>query len=319
MRRFMGWAVALFIATTLNAQVVFEPFPIAGSPIPGWTPQGSWTVTDVGGGDLRAHATGSGHVYLLRTGATASTGAVEAKCTGVSNTCNGGAFMRWDSGRSEGLRAYGASSGGMAQYAILTLAAPGVSRQNVTLPTRTKNLVARVIAQGTEARAQFDVDPLDGKWDYELSLTVLGTNATEYGPYSWNQSYADDVKFFDAAMFRRSTFGAPTIGQSIPLDLYSPTPSQPYVLFASLVPGPAPLANGWFSPIVPDAIFKAVPALPGVFQNFSGVLDGNGEATANLNVPPLPALAGIPIFVGGVVIGPSGLLHLFNDERIDLS
>ena len=305
-----------------TAQVFFEPFPAAGSPIAGWTQTlGTWTVTDLGGGDTRAHHTGTSHAYLTRTGAIAATGVVEATATGVSNTCNGGVMFRWDSGRQTGIRAYGASSGGMNSYKVLVLEAPGVARTLIVLTNRTKNVTTRILAQGTEVRAQFDVDPLDGKWDYELSTSALGTAATPYGPYSWNASYVDDFKLFDAAIFRRTTFKASNIGTTVPLDLYSPTAGLPYALIAGFSTARLRLANGWFLPVTPDSLTAAVPLLPGIFAGFSGLLDGNGEATANLNVPNSPLLAGVYIYITGVVLDgrtPPGFLHLFNDEQIEL-
>jgi len=261
MRTARGWlllAPGLLFATA-SAQTYFEQFPFPGSPIPSWTSQvGTWTVTNLGGGDTRAHHTGTGHAYLTLNGSSASIGVVEATATGVSNTCNGGVLFRWDSGRQTGIRAYGASSGGMSSYLVLVLDSPTASQQ-VVLPARTRNLKARILAQGTEVRAQFDIEPLDGKWDRELSITVPAPVASPFGVYSWNSSYLDDFSVFDAAIFRRTTLGAPNIGQAVPLDLYSPTPSLVYQLFVSLAPGRVPLPNAWRLPVVPDLLTALAP------------------------------------------------------------
>lgn len=313
-------ATLLLLAPMASTQIYFEQFPVAGSPIAGWTQTaGTWTVTDLGASDTRAHHNGTGHAFLSSTNSAANMGVVEALVTGVSNTCNGGVFMQWDSGRQAAIRAYGASSGGQAQYAVLIFDAPGVSRSLVSLPTRTKNLVVRILTQGTEARAQFDVDPIDGQWDYELGITLLANNPTEYGIYSWNQSYGDDFKHFDAAIFRRSMFQGSNIGQSVPLDLYAPTANAPYGLIVSRSQAQLLLPNGWFLPVTPDDLTGAAPQLPTVFANFNGALDGNGEATAQLNVPNIPALAGFYVYISGAVVSGSNLIHLFNDERIDFA
>jgi hypothetical protein len=310
------------LASAGAAQQIFETFPKVGAPIPGWTDRVSpWTVKDVGGGDTRAESSPSGHSYLTRTNHSASIGAVQALLTGVTNTCNGGVVFRYDTSATNGIRAYGASSGGQAAYAVLMIDAPGVSRQYVSLPSRIKNVVCRLLVQGTEARAQFDIDPPDGKWDYEFTLNGVPTSGSEWGPYAWNGSWADDVKFFDAAIFRRSTFGQPNIGTTVALDLYAPTANAPYVLIPSLMSGMIALPNGWFSPIVPDALSGAAPLLPAVFQGFVGNLDGSGTATARLAIPNVPALAGVTVWVAGVVLDgrlPPSFLHLFNEERIDL-
>jgi hypothetical protein len=307
---------------TASAQTYFEQFPVVGTPIPSWTSQvGTWTVTDLGGGDTRAHHTGTNHAYLTLNGSSASIGVVEALATGVSLTCNGGVLFRWDAALQNGIRAYGASSGGMNSYLVLILEAPGVTRASVTLPARTRNLRARLLAQGTEVRAQFDVEPLDGKWDRELSITVPATPPSPFGVYSWNSSYVDDFGVFDAAIFRRTTLGAPNLGLPVPLDLYAPTPSVPYALIASLTPGRVPLPNAWLLPVVPDILTALTPQLPTIFSGFSGTLDAAGHASATVIVPGAPALGGLAVFVTGVVLsgGSPPLLHLFNDERIDLN
>jgi hypothetical protein len=305
------------------AQVDFEPFSKVGTPIPGWTIHGAaWTVKDLGGGDLRAESNGTGgHTYLVRTGSAASIGVVEALLTGVSFTCNGGVVFRFDSKVTNGIRAYGASSGGQNAYKVLILDAPGVSRALVSLPTRPKNLICRLLVQGTEARAQFDIDPMDGKWDQEFTVNGVPLTGAEYGLYAWNGSYGDDVKFFDAAIFRRSAFGKPNLGQSVPLDLYAPTPNAPYVLVPTFSKGMIGLPNGWFVPVTPDPLSAAAPLLPSIFAGFSGNLDGKGVANAKLNVPNVPALAGLFLYVGGAVIDTRlnpPFLHLSNEERIDL-
>jgi len=320
--RFLWVPLVFLLVGHGSAQVMYEPFVVVGSPISGWTPStGIWKVVDVGGNDLRAESPSSGHSYLIKDKSLASIGCIEATATGVTNTCNGGVMLRWDSGRQDGIRAYGASSGGMNSYKILIVSAPGVTRVSVSLANRTRNLKVRIIAQGTDVRGQFDVDPLDGVWDHELDLTVISTTGTPYGGYAWNGSYLDDIKFFDAVMFRRIPFGSSNIGKTVPLDLYAPTAGAPYVLVPSLLKGMIMLPNAWFSPVVPDDITVAAPHLPTIFGRFSGTLDGNGKATANLNVPGNGALAGITVYIAGVVLDnkptPS-ILHLFNDERIDL-
>ncbi|MBN2491033.1 MAG: hypothetical protein JXQ29_09300 [Planctomycetes bacterium] len=327
MHRITVFAMAALVVGALargtGAQQLLETFPVVGTPIPGWTHYVSpWTVKDVGGGDTRAESGPAGHTYLVRTNSPAVIGAVHATATGVTATCNGGVLFRFDSSITNGIRAYGASSGGQNAYAVLMIEAPGVGRQFVSLlPNRTKNLVCRLLVQGTEARGQFDIDPPDGKWDYELGLTGVPTTGTDWGVYAWNTSWLDDVKFFDAVIFRRSTFGQPNLGTTVPLDLYAPTANAPYLLIPSLTSGMVRLPNGWFGPIIPDALSGAAPHLPAIFQGFTGHLDGTGKATARLAIPNAPALAGITVWLGGVVLDgrPSpSLLHLFNDERIDL-
>lgn len=321
-------SIGLAAAAAVPAQIDYESFPMLGTPIAGWTHHvAAWTVKDAGNLDLRAEsAPSSGHTYLVRTGSLVPGGVVEAKLTGVTNTCNGGVVINFDSTLStpNGVRAYGATSGGAAAYKVLILEGPGVARQLVNLATRSKNLQARVYMWGTNVRALFDVDPLDGKWDHELNATGAATGLRPYGAYAWNGSQADDVKFFDAVIWRQGIFGQPNLGTTVQLDLHAPTAGRPYLLIASFskaripVPGFPP---GWFLPVVPDTLTSTAPLLPTIFAGFSGVLDASGAATAKINVPRVAALAGTAIHVTGVVYDsrlPVTYLSLFNDERIDL-
>ena len=320
----LGWVTALLVITgAATAQVDYEPFTQLGTPIPGWTDHvAAWTVKDIGGGDLRAESTGTAsHSFLVRTNGVADMGVIEALLTGVTATCNGGVVFRFDASAVTGVRAYGASSGGMNMYKVLMIEAPGVTRQYISITNRTKNLLCRLLVQGAEARAQFDEDPVDGKWDYELNLSGVAAGAKPYGVYAWHGSYADNVKFFDAAIFRRSTFGASNIGTAVPMDLYAPTANAPYVLVPSMAPAMIPLPNGWFIPITPDTLSAAAPVLPSIFTGFAGTLDGQGMAQATLNIPNIPALAGIVVYVSGAVVDTRlnpPFLHLFNDEQIVL-
>jgi len=94
-----------------------------------------------------------------------------------------------------------------------------------------------------------------------------------------------------------------------------------YVLAASLsvFPGLA-LADGRALSLNFDALFLlSVGANNAIFKNFIGVIDALGRATAGINCPSIPALAGFDIYVQGATLSagaPSGiatisdLLHL---------
>jgi hypothetical protein len=58
--------------------------------------------------------------------------------------------------------------------------------------------------------------------------------------------------------------------------------------------------------------------LPGVFQNFSGVLDANGWATATLNLPPGP-LVHLDFSVAAVTYGPGGISFITNGEDLKVN
>ena len=68
------------------------------------------------------------------------------------------------------------------------------------------------------------------------------------------------------------------------------------VSFTGTQPG-TPLPGGATLPLNIDALTWAVmnPAFSSIFSGFMGTLDPNGEATAQLVVPPIPQLAGLPL------------------------
>ena len=71
---------------------------------------------------------------------------------------------------------------------------------------------------------------------------------------------------------------------------------RPYQLGSSLGAGPT-----WVGPVIIDLDMDALLVVsvagvwPGVFQGYRGFLDGSGQATAVLQIPPFPLLAGITV------------------------
>jgi len=81
-------------------------------------------------------------------------------------------------------------------------------------------------------------------------------------------------------------------------------PGQVYALRAALSyrPGIA-LTDGRTLWLAADPLFFATPLLPAIFQNFAGVLDGNGRATARVNIPATTPI-GLRLYVSGVIVNP---------------
>jgi len=44
--------------------------------------------------------------------------------------------------------------------------------------------------------------------------------------------------------------------------------------------------------------------LPMIFQNYAGILDANGKATAKINIPNLPGIKGIRIYSAFLTLKP---------------
>lgn len=115
--------------------------------------------------------------------------------------------------------------------------------------------------------------------------------------------------------------GPVTIGANHPVRLSVPTRGgASYAMAASFGTAPGiPVGGGRVVPLQPDALFAASRALPSVFQNFTGVLDGQGQAVATVRVPATPALRGLSFFVAAVVLDPSqpqGIGTVSNAERL---
>jgi hypothetical protein len=82
-------------------------------------------------------------------------------------------------------------------------------------------------------------------------------------------------------------------------------PGASYFLSASLALRPGiQLPGGQFVDLRPDPLFFGVlsGALAPIFRKFQDVLNGNGQATATVQVPSIPALSGLRLFVGGIAV-----------------
>lgn len=97
----------------------------------------------------------------------------------------------------------------------------------------------------------------------------------------------------------------------------------PYLLAGSLsgtVPGFA--VGGFTVPLNPDDYFTYTLSFPNVFplSNSSGLLDASGAASASLTLPGglPPSLAGLIAEHAYAVVGPGGLVHVSNPERLRL-
>jgi hypothetical protein len=86
--------------------------------------------------------------------------------------------------------------------------------------------------------------------------------------------------------------------------------SDLYFIIPSFDPTPFPL--GFIgSPleleVTPDILFDYVQQYPQIFQNFIGVLDAAGQATATIVVPPLPGLSGLTFNFAALTLSSADL------------
>jgi hypothetical protein len=95
-----------------------------------------------------------------------------------------------------------------------------------------------------------------------------------------------------------------------------------YVVGAALSSTPGiPVPPIGTVPLAIDALFilSTSGALPAVFTNFAGLLDAFGEATATLNFPPVPALAGLPFSIAAVTYDMTGINWISNGEDLQIN
>lgn len=117
--------------------------------------------------------------------------------------------------------------------------------------------------------------------------------------------------------------GLPTIGQALKIHITNPVragaPYQVGMSFTNL--GGIPIPGVGRIPLDPDdlLVLSTSGRAPAIFSNFGGVLDIQGEGTAQLNIPGNAALKGVPFEVAAVTLGQSGIDYITNgiSTRID--
>ncbi|MBN2489615.1 MAG: SBBP repeat-containing protein, partial [Planctomycetes bacterium] len=111
--------------------------------------------------------------------------------------------------------------------------------------------------------------------------------------------------------------GSPTPGGRVDLSLSSLTDAGlVYQLASSLSNGPI-LIDTRRIELSPDVLLflTVMNALPGIFPNYAGVLDAQGQAKAAIHIPNLPSLKGIRIYTAFVTLkasAPSGVASISN-------
>lgn len=96
----------------------------------------------------------------------------------------------------------------------------------------------------------------------------------------------------------------PTPGSLYRMLVSSPTePGAAYVVAVSAAPRPGiTLPGGRRIHLAPDALFFQSLTNSGIFSGFQGVLNGQGEAYATVNVPRIAALRGFRFFASAVTV-----------------
>ncbi|MEM7203080.1 MAG: hypothetical protein AAF628_22660 [Planctomycetota bacterium] len=100
------------------------------------------------------------------------------------------------------------------------------------------------------------------------------------------------------------------VGGRTDLDLSAPgSAGDTYFALTSMSIGAVPLPGGDFLPIAWDGLLQvtATMSATGVFQNYTGTLDGSGQASAAIQLPGFPALQGLRFNTAFLVFGGTTL------------
>lgn len=114
----------------------------------------------------------------------------------------------------------------------------------------------------------------------------------------------------------------PAIGATFVMSLDAPTSAfNPYLLALSLDWEPGVPFLTRHLPLNPDALFELSLSPSPLFQGFSGIMDGAGQAVASIQIPFVPSLIGLRFYAAYVTGNSGAVLGIFrvsNALRVDL-
>ena len=117
---------------------------------------------------------------------------------------------------------------------------------------------------------------------------------------------------FDGGIFpcRLTLGGDRKVGGTCTLsyhDVGNRAPGSLYVMACSFSRGPIPVGPKRRIDLGFDPLFMASFLIPEVFENFTGLLDAQGQAVGTLRIPALPGLAGATVHSSAVTLDPTAL------------
>ena len=120
-----------------------------------------------------------------------------------------------------------------------------------------------------------------------------------------------------------SASGSAQVGATTDYLLYAPSAaSKAYYVGSSLGTGPIPIDTRKIDLGLDTLLVTSTSGLvPAIFTAYNGFLDATGAATAKLNLPAAPILAGIRIYTAFVSVdgaAPSGILTISNTVGITI-
>lgn len=167
--------------------------------------------------------------------------------------------------------------------------------------------------------ARIDTDN-DGRFDDTLTRTIsLRVLAGPVGTYGLGAAFLDDFRLFDAVLLDALGTPPPRPGNEYRMVLRG-RPGAAYQAATSLSNAGIPLGDGRAVPLGLDAILlmSATNVVPGLFKNYSGRLDGNGDGRISIALPGLPALTGVTLYTAFVNVSGGRILNISNDHQVTI-
>jgi len=321
-------ALCLVLAGVAAAQVYVDPFAYPdGTQIASWTEKrGDWIVQN---GVVHTQTAGTWS-YLTKDGFFFKDCVTEADVfyEGTTSVVQfGGTCARHLGGPNDTnlVMCKVQNNGGAADLDIIWTYEQGFGSANTPIGS---TLAARIrmITVGNAAHTFVDVDR-NGTWDvgHTKPLTMLlnpgevGVTAFFFTPLV-KSSGVDNFALFDAVLMGDNP--TPRLGTTITLSLKGQNPGSTFQAACSLSNAPGIPVDSRNIPLTPDGLMIASLILPTVFANFSGVLDANAAAQAQILLPQSPALVGLSFYAAFVTMSPgapSGIENISNDERFTIA
>jgi len=139
----------------------------------------------------------------------------------------------------------------------------------------------------------------------EVQLSFV---ASDQPDDSYCEALVDDLAITDYDDGVRLVLGGSTkIGQTALLDLTaSRSAGRTYVVAAALGDHPGiPVKGPRTIPLNPDPLFFSAFALPAIFKNFVGNLDGSGRGQAQVAIPDVGAIVGMTFYCAFLTLDPA--------------
>lgn len=199
------------------------------------------------------------------------------------------------------------------QGVVTTIGAPGVEARPVFVSANGDRVIwsdpdVRVAyADGTGARRAVSLSAPSNPPSVPLAVSrdggiVVFSTAL---PLLKTSAYGDAELF----VWRDALTGAERTSIGSPARFLIDVPNAPwgtYVARCSFARTGGPVIPGVGRvPLAPDVLFRASGALPTIFRNMSGRLDGKGRATFEVAIPNLAPLRGVRFYSAALVAGPS--------------